>query len=1789
MEAIAGRAGIRNVGPGAFYFFTPTTTTTTTTTSRGISTHVEESSLPLLLAAASLTLLVLSVALPLVVRAVSASNVAAGVRRWLGSLPIATAGGRAAKSDHTSSSPSETTPLLAPSSSSSSLAPDDVPVAASSAYAHTDDDADGASSVAATVQDSVLAPPEWEIDTSVEGTSLVDLSVPPRSIAFRGSWSVGPAVVLSLLLLSASVQWEFANQTSGARKLYPWLFLAQLIIAPLAFFASVRVIGYAPVEGENELLIKSELDRRFYSGILTNLSVYYGVFSLGWLVATALGVSLLNDGRISAYFLFIIAAHATLTLLMGIICAVVRNSVPVIPIRRKLVDGKPPSPELDASILSRLSFSWFDSVMSYGYKNDLTLNDLWQLNPQERIEVNVQQYNTLRSQHPNASLLFIIFMISRTAFISQFALVLVSTALFFSGPFFLNRVLNFLSHRHEPDAPPEWIAYAFVFGLFFTALLRYGVEGQVSLLGQKLGIRSANALSGLIYRKSLRRSPHVAVKGDDQGATVGKIVSLMSVDAQTVGQWIGVAYSPLITLIQIITCIAALCYVLGYAALTGIVLMVLLLGSGAPLAGYLNKKFFEIKKLRDQRVNAMNEVLQGIKIIKLLAWEKEFEKKVDGLREKELTSMFRALFAGSMNRVLWFSAPLLTTFVTLATYTLVAGKELDATVAFTSLSLFNLLRGPLQTFADTISSLLETWVSFKRIDAFLKEEDLEQFTDPSSNIAKDSSPGVLLAFDNASFEWSTNAKAAAPAKKTWRDWIPFVKKPAASLQPAAPAAQEEENVFRLTDLDGQFLPEKLSVVIGATGAGKSSLILALLGEMRRTHGRRSCPVDPFTLAPSASPFSSVHPLGVAYVPQVPWLTNATIRDNILFGEKYDESRYKQVIEACALAKDFETLEGGDQTEVGEKGINLSGGQKQRLSLARAAYSYSPWVLMDDPLSAVDAPTARHLYERCILGLMAGRTRILVTNAVGLALPRADFVTLVENGRVIAQGSVEAVLDDLSCGRVPITAFGESILQSSELIQAERQKYAASDAESVAGTSLVAAEGAPHEDGKDGLTAEEAERKKKAKLVEDEEMAKGSVKFEVYWLFFSAMGGVPYFIVLFAGYSINLLLNSFLDIIIAQWTKSYEVARAVLGATIASLIPAVVQAPAIYHGAGVDTLSGIGHSLTIAGNGSTVTTMEEPPSDDPTAFYLKLYAFFGFLTILSIAGRLIILLLGEVRAAREMHQRMLKTILRSPLRFFEVTPMGRIINRFSKDMMAVDFEVPISTGNSTYFIIAILVVVSVVTVILPGLTILLIPLGYLYLRIGLFYIRTSRSLKRISSVVRSPIFSHFTETLNGVSIIRAFHHTRRFVAESSRRFDDSNRANYFLNVSNLWLSVRIQAVGATVMLGAGCLILLSGLGASMAGLCLNFTLTVSDLLISLVRMQSWMEMSMNSIERVDEYLKLEPEAPAVIADHRAPADWPHAGRISIQNLEMRYSADTPLVLHGVSAEIAPREKVGVVGRTGAGKSTLALAFFRIMEPAGGTVVIDGVDIRELGVEDLRSHLTIIPQDPVLFAGTVRSNLDPFGKVADADLWNALRRAHLVPNGGGSSSSSSGSGGGGGGSSESAAVAAESSEAPAPGVEPSVSDTSSIVTASPSSKPKNEFVITLDTPIAEGGSNLSAGQRQLLCLARALAKTSKIIVLDEATASVDTETDARIQETIRTEFSTCTVFTIAHRLKTIADYDRIIVLDQGRIIENGSPLELIETSAVGEFKRMCEETGEFDELYEIARSAQKKDRE
>ncbi|XP_063124478.1 multidrug resistance-associated protein 1 isoform X12 [Rattus norvegicus] len=848
----------------------------------------------------------------------------------------------------------------------------------------------------------------------------------------------------------------------------------------------------------------------------------------------------------------------------------------------------------------------------------------------------------------------------------------------------------------------------------------------------------------------------------------------------------------------------------------------------------------------------------------------------------------------------------------------------------------------------------------------------------------------------------------------------------------------------------------LVAVVGQVGCGKSSLLSALLAEMDKVEGH-------VTLKGS-----------VAYVPQQAWIQNDSLRENILFGRPLQEHCYKAVMEACALLPDLEILPSGDLTEIGEKGVNLSGGQKQRVSLARAVYCNSDIYLLDDPLSAVDAHVGKHIFEKVVgpMGLLKNKTRILVTHGISY-LPQVDVIIVMSGGKISEMGSYQELLDRDG-------AFAEFVRT-----YANTEQDLASEDDSKNGVSGLGKESKPVENGilvtdavgkplqsvvtnqQHSSTAElqkSGVKEETWKLMEADKAQTGQVKLSVYWNYMKAIGLCISFLSIFL-----FLCNHVSALASNYWLSLWTDDR-----------PAV--------------------------NGT----------QENRNFRLSVYGALGILQGVAVFGYSMAVSIGGIFASRRLHLDLLQNVLRSPMSFFERTPSGNLVNRFSKELDTVDSMIPQVIKMFMGSLFSVIGAVIIILLATPIAAVIIPPLGLVYFFVQRFYVASSRQLKRLESVSRSPVYSHFNETLLGVSVIRAFEEQERFIRQSDLKVDENQKAYYPSIVANRWLAVRLECVGNCIVLFAALFAVISrhSLSAGLVGLSVSYSLQITAYLNWLVRMSSEMETNIVAVERLKEYSETEKEASWQIQETAPPSTWPHSGRVEFRDYCLRYREDLDLVLKHINVTIEGGEKVGIVGRTGAGKSSLTLGLFRINESAEGEIIIDGINIAKIGLHNLRFKITIIPQDPVLFSGSLRMNLDPFSQYSDEEVWMALELAHLK----------------------------------------------GFVSALPDK---------LNHECAEGGENLSVGQRQLVCLARALLRKTKILVLDEATAAVDLETDDLIQSTIRTQFEDSTVLTIAHRLNTIMDYTRVIVLDKGEIRECGAPSELLQQRGV--FYSMAKDAG------------------
>ncbi|CAJ0609669.1 unnamed protein product [Cylicocyclus nassatus] len=1417
--------------------------------------------------------------------------------------------------------------------------------------------------------------------------------------------------------------------------------------------------------------------------------------------------------------------------------------------------GKQVCPELSTSFLNQITFNWFTGLAVKGYKKPLERDDLWGLNERDASttlipqfdeyfkpelkkcqEERKQKHGTLSASKCQPSVLMPLFKTYKFSFICGALLKLVFDLLTFVAPALLKQLISFIQDRRQP-------LWSMILHQYFHLMFRLGMN-----------IRSV--LTSAVYSKAMNLSNNAR-----KHRTTGEIVNLMSVDIhrlQDMTTFVMLFWSaPL----QVILSIIFLWRILGVAVIAGLVILIAMV----PFNSYISVKMrdCQVQQMnhKDERMKLMSEILSGIKVLKLYAWEKSMQNTVLDIRQKELNVLKKLAFLNAATTLSWACAPFLVAVLSFAVFVTIDPNKniLTPQVTFVALALFNILRFPLAIFAMIFSQAVQCRVSNKRLKSFFAEEEMD------SDAVSNRSSEEALRIENGTFAW-----------------------------------EKEEGNETLRNINLSVKRGQLVAIVGKVGTGKSSLLQAILGEMNKVSG-------------------SVNVSGtIAYVPQQAWIQNLTLRDNILFGRNYDRLFYDKVVDACALRQDLSSLPAEDFTEIGEKGINLSGGQKQRVSLARATYSHSDIVLLDDPLSAVDSHVGKHIFEHVISsssGLLANTTRILVTHGLHY-LKYCDKVVVLKDGEISEMGTyqeliarqgafsefLEEFLVEETKKRGRSVSFGEAvedvseILEEMEKVSPERRRRIESQLSHEIGnergfvpeiappspTTNGSVIGADHVDEdraivdakteeKMALLADEKKQVQMSKLVEKEGMETGKVKWAVYLTYIRAIG-FDVALLFITVYILSSVLGVASNLWLAKWSDDAE---------------------------------------AIQKNGTSYDTNTR----------LAIYASLGVGQALFVCAASVIMALGMVGASRLLHEGILKNILHSPMQFFDTTPIGRILNRFGKDVEALDTTLPGSIRSmimTVFNVIATLVVIIIATPVIavpfallaalyfvvldvdtldtrlphavtlfvgaiiqaimivalpiyatpavvflitpafvfyffivdvdcldnaiprslmsfvrtliasieivvvivcatPPTTAVLVPLFAIYFMFLRFYVSTSRQLKRLESASRSPIYSHFQESIQGAALIRAYRQVDVFVKESERRVDENLGTYYPSIVANRWLAVRLELVGNLIVMFSALFAVLfrdsPNLSAGLVGLSVSYALNITQTLNWAVRMTSELETNIVAVERIKEYTDSPTEG---AHSKKKPAEsWPQNGKVVLNDVCLRYRAGLDLVLKHVSASIEPREKVGIVGRTGAGKSSLTLALFRTVEIDSGSIEIDGYNISTLTLEDLRSRLTIVPQDPVLFSGTLRFNLDPFDVYTDEEIWNALRNAHLEP-----------------------------------------------------------FVASLADKllyqISEGGENLSVGQRQLLCLARALLRRPKILVLDEAAAAVDAETDSLLQRTIREQFADCTVLTIAHRLNTVMDCDRLLVMDAGRVIEFDTPSALL-AKQDGLFRSMAEDAG------------------
>ncbi|XP_046571663.1 multidrug resistance-associated protein 1-like isoform X2 [Haliotis rubra] len=1137
----------------------------------------------------------------------------------------------------------------------------------------------------------------------------------------------------------------------------------------------------------------------------------------------------------------------------------------------------------------------------------------------------------------------------------------------------------------------------------FSIFIEHSFDGS-----SRLGRSVRTAMYSAIFKKSLSMSNKARQK-----YSLGELTTLMSVNASQVGSYVDQLSTIILSPLLAVVIFYRLFNLLGVAAVFALAVMLVLIPTNLLMTDRAEIIDKERMKKTEQRMKLLTEVLNGIKVVKLNAWERCFGQRVMSAREDELGVLRRFYTVSALFSFSWTVVPYLMSVVTFAAYVYLTGDMLDAQTAFLVVSYLNILKYSLNETSLVFLFFLKINLHLGRIRTFLLEDDHK--TDGDS---PDKPCDSAVDIQNGTFVW------------------------------------DDERVFVLKCLNLKIPRGSLTAVVGAVGAGKSSMLSAILGEMEKLTGH-------------------VHVKGrTAYLPQQAWIQNVTLQENILFGQRLEKLRYEDILEACALNPDLAQFPGGDQVEIGEKGINLSGGQKQRVSLARAVYSDADIVLLDDPLSAVDNHVARHIFSSVISnnGILKNKTRVLVTHNMAV-LPHVDHILVVSGGSVTESGSYSQLM--VNGGPFSV------------MLKHSQSDYNTSNKD------LLSLENSPGATGPTRPNSSTKVQPSESKIITEEETRVGGVSLDVYRLFLSALGGARCLLLLLL-YGVYYAVFMYAHIWLTQWVED----PALRGL---SAPPTTTRGGA----AGDDTYN---H-----------TTTSDSLKWRRTQYYLAGYTGLGVLQAVLLVtytycqGRVLI------SAGRTLHHQLLQNVLRSPMSFYDTTPIGRIMSRFSGDLGAVDIDMTNTLDgwlNGMGNVVGGLLMICYVA---PSALATIIPMFFVFLSVQRGYISTTRQLTRLASVSQAPVISFFNEAVSGTSVIRALAARAGFWKTFARKVDSNCKFSFFSALCNRWLSVRLNFIGNIILTTAITTLCLGRdvVTGGSVGLIVSFAVEFGSKLVWFIVNTTRLEVYSVSLERIFQYTTSPTEATWTRRGLPPPLDWPRHGDIEFRKLSLRYREGLDLVLKDVSFKVKHCEKIGIVGRTGAGKSSLMLSLFRLFKPTEGAIFVDGIDISTLELDELRSKIAVIPQDPVLFTGSLRMNLDPEGESSDAEIWTALEHTRLKQ----------------------------------------------VVEALPHQ---------LMAECGEGGQNFSVGQRQLLCLARTLLKKTKILVLDEATAAVDMATDNVIQDTIRREFPHCTVLTIAHRLNTVMDYDRILVMDSGRVSEFDTPSTLLRNTT-GTFSCLAHSAG------------------
>ncbi|XP_068134048.1 ATP-binding cassette sub-family C member 9 isoform X2 [Hyperolius riggenbachi] len=1332
------------------------------------------------------------------------------------------------------------------------------------------------------------------------------------------------------------------------------------------------------------------------------------------------------------------------------------------------------------NLLSKATYWWMNPVIITAHKKPIDLKTIGKLPISMRALTNYvclkdayeeQKKKAIDKPHKTPSIWVAIYKAFGRPILLSSTFRYLADLLGFAGPLCISGIVQHLEtpnpNKTEQDLPNNAFVSVYFLSskgfledyfvlavLLFLALILQRTFLQASYyVTIETGVNLRGALLAMIYNKILKLSTSNMSMGE---MTLGQINNLVAIETNQLMWFLFLCPNLWAMPVQIIMGVILLYKLLGVSALVGAAVIVLL----APVQYFIATKLADIQKntldYSTERLKKTNEILKGIKLLKLYAWENIFCTSVEETRMKELSSLKTFALHTSLSIFMNAAIPIAAVLATFVTHEYVENERLTSANAFASLSLFHILVTPLFLLSTVVRFAVKALVSVQKLNEFFTSDEIR---DDSMRNGDSSSM-----FDACRKHPGIHSRAINRKQPLRHQMDRYEQSPRRQMRPSdgeEAAIKVISGYFSwgtglatLSNIDICIPTGQLTMVVGQVGCGKSSLLLAILGEMQALEGR-VCWNNAEDVFLSPEDDESKNRNSVAYAGQKPWLLNATVEENITFGSPFNKQRYKAVTDACSLQPDIDLLPFGDQTEIGERGINLSGGQRQRICVARALYQNTNIVFLDDPFSALDIHLSDHLMQEGILKFLREdkRTVVLVTHKLQY-LPHADWIIAMKEGFVLREGT----LKDIQNNDNELYEHWKTLMnrQDQELEKDTDADQATMERKTLRRAMYSREAKAAIED--EGEEEEEEEDEEDVMSIANRLRTK--MPWRTFWRYLTSGGFCLLFLMIFS----KLLKHSVIvaiDYWLVKWTSEPK-------------------------------------NISEETN-STVTATSDPN---------RAYYVMGF-SILSASGIILCLITSltvewmGLTAARNLHDNLLKKIILAPIRFFESTPLGLILNRFSADTNIIDQHIPPTLESLTRSTLLCLSAIGVISYANPYFIIALVPLGVAFYFIQKYFRVASKDLQELDDNTQLPLLCHFSETAEGLTTIRAFRHESRFKQRMLELTDTNNLAYLFLSAANRWLEVRTDYLGACIVLTAAITSITSTseLQSGVVGLGLTYALTVTNYLNWVVRNLADLEVQIGAVKKVNSFLNIESESYEGTMDpQQVPEDWPNSGEIKISDLCVRYETNLKPVLKHVKAYIKPGQKVGICGRTGSGKSSLSLAFFRMVDIFDGKIVIDGIDISKLPLHTLRSRLSIILQDPILFSGSIRLNLDPECKCTDDRLWEALEIAQLK----------------------------------------------NLVKALPGG---------LDAMVTEGGENFSVGQRQLFCLARAFVRKSSILIMDEATASIDMATENILQKVVMTAFADRTVVTIAHRVSSILDADLVLVFSEGILIESDTAKNLL----------------------------------